>query len=914
MLLGLAADLPTVRRDADGNTHPTALAVLFDVPIGLPWHQAYEGLTRSVLEVVGLSATRSVVANQTREQAAAPFRLPFDVVTTLPDQNELTAGVRRMLGNLLPNEVEYAVRVRPAPSALLTPTDPGDVLVTSTLDLLRSLPAMRSPAVPRLIVADDSDGRGSGLIQPDALPAGISVITFQPRVAADRTNFVLALLREFTHDLPLHEATATAVASLRDTDDVPLAYSLYTSASGLDRLRLSTAFEQFQERTRDLQRYLSVGAFAGPAALEAGVRSSELVDRAAGLVREARNNFMRESSGLSEMARAEAARAVAEPDLRAMEAAARAILRQPDLVDDLAATQHRRVNIWISEDLTQPSPLRFDEINERTALARGQTYNLNVGIGLHTPTDLVDPGTPPVDPILPPTPAEGHVLDVAVFSDSARIDGPAAQKLRLGRIGPTDPVTFRVRMPHRQSSRIRVLISFRQHIVQAFTLYVKLGAIETYSLEEPALRAELEFSRQSQLRDLDAVPPRLLCVAANEDSSRSTHRLMFGSSGESLALTETLVTSVRKEFRAQLADAFDHRDSDGSVDAGSFDRVVKSLARVGRDRWGSLYDDPGASDTYVEMLDRVSNAEHGTVQVLRLDHHFAFPWSALYDWRLPDTVRDMKNATVCRGRNGSTTCDCGPTTGGVCVRGFWGIRLVIEELMSRREVDECVDTVQGGLGSPAVLSTVGVTGDAWADAMVKHLAAELGEAGFEDLTAETPLLPRMWETGRRPAVLVVVGHLTKTPKPDEPPGTRIYIRAAERWLDTEGLREARRKRAPSRWTQPQRPIVLLLGCDTGSSGLDEVFSFVNSLTASGAAAIVATEEKIDTSLAGSLAATMVPALGTVGVGEGLRDWRAQLMAEGNPLGLLFTCFGSAEAHVPALAATSAGKQLQEATS
>lgn len=867
-----------------------------------------------MLETVGLSATRSVVANLTREQTGTPFRLPFDVVTTLPDQNELTAGVARMLGGLLPTEVEYAIRVRPAPSPLLMPIDPADVLITSALDLLRSLPAMRSPAAPRLIVAEDSDGRGSGLIQPEALPAGISVLTFQPREAADRTNFLLALLREFSHDLPLHEATATAARSLRDADGLPPAYSLYTSPPGLDRLRLSTAFEQFQDSTHDLQRYFSVGALADRAALEAGVRSSELVDRAAELVRQARNNFMRESSGLSEMARADAARAVAEPDLRAMEAAAEAILREPDLVDDLAATQHRRVNIWISEDLTQPSPFRFDEITERIKLARGQTYNLNVGIGLHTPTDLVNPDTPPVDPILPPTPAEGHVLDVAVFSDSAQIDGPAAQELHLGRIGPADPVTFRVRMPHRQSSRIRVLISFRQHIVQAFTLYLTLGAIETYTLDQPALRAELEFSRQSQLRDLDAVPPRLLGLAANQDSSRATHRIMFGTSGDSLPLTETLVTSVRQQFRAQLADAFKHRDSNGNVDASSFDRVVKSLARSGNQLWGSRYDDPNASDSFLAMLKSVRNAEHGTVQVLRLDHQFAFPWTALYDWSLPRTPAEMAQATVCRGRNGSASCDCGPTTKGVCVRGFWGIRLVIEELMSQREVDECVETVQGGPGSPAVLSTVGVTGDAWADDMVKQLAAELGEARFEDLAAETSLLPRMWETGRRPAVLVVVGHLTKTPKPDEPPGTRIYIRAAERWLDTEGLREARMERDPSRWTQPQRPIVLLLGCDTGSSGLDEVFSFVNSLTASGAAAIVATEEKIDTRLAGALAAAMVPALGTVGVGEGLRDWRAQLMAEGNPLGLLFTCFGSAEAHVPALAATSAGMQLQEATS
>lgn len=77
-------------------------------------------------------------------------------------------------------------------------------------------------------------------------------------------------------------------------------------------------------------------------------------------------------------------------------------------------------------------------------------------------------------------------------------------------------------------------------------------------------------------------------------------------------------------------------------------------------------------------------------------------------------------------------------------------------------------------------------------------------------------------------------------------------------------------------------------------------SFVASLSSAGAAAIIATEEKIDTRLAGDLAGHMVPALGDVGTGEALRRWRARLMADGNPLGLVFTCFGSAGAVVPEL--------------
>ena len=239
------------------------------------------------------------------------------------------------------------------------------------------------------------------------------------------------------------------------------------------------------------------------------------------------------------------------------------------------------------------------------------------------------------------------------------------------------------------------------------------------------------------------------------------------------------------------------------------------------------------------------------------------------------------------------------------MRGFWGIRLIIEELVAQANADDYVSRVAPAPNGPSVMSTVGAAGDAWADDMVSRLTAALGTQHFEDFDEQHSLLERMWDPEQRPAVLVVVGHLTNTRVSSEPDRPRIYVRALERFLDTDGIREAKRRAGRSgregRWTPPTRSIILLLGCDTGRSGLGEVHSFVTGLSSAGAATVVATEEKIDTRLAGDLAQTVVPRLGTMGAGDAVRSWRLRLMQQGNPLGLVVTCFGSAGAYVPDLA-------------
>jgi len=904
LLLGMAAALPTVRNTSIGQTQPTALAVLVRAPEGRPWDQSYAQLARWVLDVVGLSGQRSAVAAEAPPGSALPFTstltftLPFDVANTLPDRGQLASSVATLLYALKPEQQPFAMRVRDAELSSDLSADYADILLTSIAELMNvAASGWRTP--PRLIVADDRTGRGRTL-QPETLPAGTSLVTLHPESRPEPSEFMAELLRELTHDLPLHEAVLAAARNLRYSAEEGSGISVYTSPAGLDSLRLSTAFERFQARTQSIARYRSVGQGVSLEGADLHVPGrSYLIDDAADLARLARNDFMGESSGLSQMARAYAAQVAATPDMEAIRTAATALLADPILADDLAAGQHRRATIWMSHDPRRLAPDRSPELDQHVVLARDRGYVLNVAVGMDVPTDLVAPDVPSIDPILPPTPEGGHVLDVAVYADTAKVTGPSVQQFRLGQLGPSETVSFRLRTPRRgNSTRIRVLIYYREHIVQAFALHLSIAAAEQRHISSrPAMRTELIYSRQEQLRDLDQLPRRLLSIAANEDTSRGTHRLMFGTTGHSITLSEKTVDDARKYMRACMAEAFKGLDTLGHLAPSDFGRVVKAMASRGSELHGSLYDAQG--DSLQQRLDAVSNADNGTVQVVRLEPDFAYPWTMLYDWHLPLTEAALDAAEVCTGGNAQVPCACEPDSGGVCVRGFWGVRLIIEELVRQDDTDEYVHTVAGATGSPAVLCTVGVVDD-WVRDMVEGLENRFGGTRFEDLTVATSLLTRLWDQQGRPAVLVVVGHLTNTRKPSEPNRPRIYITSSERFLDTVALRRAKQSNGTQRWEQPHRPIVLLLGCDTGRSGLGEVHNFVSSLSSAGAAAIVATEEKIDTRLAGDLASTIVPALGQTGAGESLRAWRARLMTERNPLGMVFTCFGSSGAHVPEL--------------
>jgi hypothetical protein len=885
-LFDLAGRLPVIREGLYGG-HPVPLAVLVELPLGVAWTLVLEEQMRALLRTVGLAESRYTLAAAVAPIDSAAFGLPFDVgvVGSDSDAGWLASSLTSMLGGISPTDLEYAMRVRPIDP--LDPVSAGplppdlDILVTPPtflLDVSRS-----GGTGPRLIVLDDPMGTIESLTV-DQLPAGSSILGLPPGTTVTATEMTRQVIWALTHDWPLHEAVLAASRRLGLADMQQGRVRLMTSPAALDGFRLLGPFEKMRRQAREVFRYRGA-AVERPAAPGTGSRIDEAVERAGEAVAE----FHREEEGFSEVVRANAAIDRARPH---MEELAREFAGLPAAQRSaLEENQGRRVAIWVEHDPMTMRRDRFPSIGPSTALAQGRRYLVNVGVGIAWPTDLVPRDTPAVDPILPPVDDDdGHDLTVTVFSATSRVLDQPSKPLRLGRLGPSLPVTFLVETPRRRrTTRLRVVVYHRGHIIQSFQLTARLAANE-WSVGG-RLAVELEFSRRERLSDLDGLPERELSVVTNDDGG-GAHALMF-ESGDRLVLDDDTARTIREDYRKTLEDVRKKLRRQSKLAAVPFADVLRHLAAEGHENFKAIM--MGASPELSRKIGQVTDGRGRTIQILRTKPSFAHPWVAVYDWELP-RPEVLSKAAVCLGAAG---CGCTPTSAqAICVNGFWGVRHVVEEMLIPAQ--RHVATVAGAPGVPSVVCTVG-TRDSWSKAMVTDLVGDLGSARVEDHVKDRSLLERLWDVAARPAVLVVLGHLETSPiHRYEREHPRITVCATEGYLDTSSILDMQRLPAPRWWENPLQPVVLLLGCNTARSGLGSVHNFVQGLARCGASTVIATEEIIDTRMARAVASTVVPLLDAVGPGEALRAWRAREIANGNPLGFMLTCFGSADVTVPAL--------------
>jgi hypothetical protein len=893
LVFRLVQHMPAFREGPHGGGS-VPLAVLVAPPPGSQGGAEFDVLTSAILQIIGFSSQKYVVGVEVPGPAPPPFDLPFDIADTTSTARKLRRFVGRLLGDLSEEQLRHAMLVHPISEPELRRAAPKHDIVVASMDAVAQS-VLRRRKGPRLIIAGDPKGMAATL-SANMLPKGTSLITLPFSTADRRLAMTKAVLRELVHDLPLHEVVLNAGRELDLDDSERALVHLWTSPGGLDSLRLQAAYERFVDRSAGLVRYSGVGRnLALPTNLQQLKPESARIEAALDAVRRASNDFGRESAGLTEMAQAEEARHQAQGEIDDSRVRVREIASAPDLAAELEDRQDRRVAIWLAHDPASLPVNRAPEINARTILARGQRYVVNVAIGLVWPTDLVAAGTPSLDPILPPSDDAKHEIRVAVFSDSATVLDQPAKIVILGRFGPAGPVTFLVQTHRkRRRMRLRVLIYYGHHVLQAFTVDARLADQESFA-PKPALTVGLTYSRREQLRELGDIPARALCVATNADANGGTHRLLFDD-GFPVRLSSETVVNAQKALRGALGNAFRKLGRADRLTDKLLASTVKSLAKDGKLLWKYIYDN-GAVPLQ-DHLDGVRRTAGQTVQVLRLYPEYAFPWPMLYDWSLPGDVSAFERAPVCLGRRDGGLCSCThQQTSPICVRGFWGLRLVIEELVRQGDVDEPLLHTAGAPGAPAVICALG-SRDQSCVSVVKTLKAQLRN-DLEDFAASRSLLDRMWDPAGRPAVLVAIGHLTEKQERLETWYPRIYVRAREKYLATDALTEHRSNFG--RWALPNRPVVLLLACSSGRDEPGKLHSFVTTLGSAGAAAIVATEEKIDTRLAAAVAKAVIGQLATIGPGEALRAWRAEAMSLGNPCGMLFTCFGNADVTVPQLA-------------
>jgi hypothetical protein len=531
---------------------------------------------------------------------------------------------------------------------------------------------------------------------------------------------------------------------------------------------------------------------------------------------------------------------------------------------------------------------------------------------------------PAIDAFLPPPSKEaGHLLTVVLYPLDFRSSSPTSRLLVLPPRGPSAVVYFDVRapktpavasmciavyyeLPPGQLAEDDARDRYRNQLVQSFIVRAEIADAEV-ERDEPVTTARLDVCRRVQFARLESLQPRLASLGFQEMVPRSHAFMVKGRSAHGFTtLTTDAMSASLKAVRSILNEV--SRDKKGNprfpetnvADRGewreaAFDDAVRKLARSGYDIYHNLYGD--LPDAKQEVLDGISAAHDETIQIVRFNSKYLFPWSFLYDFAPPPEKPDEPEATVCKGflrethgkpiSCGDCLADClyPRKSDAFCVWGFWGFRHSVEQVLHAPGKEE--DTIEEVRPVPerAVGVSVGTKG-VYANVLVAALQEIVGTGGVLDVVPPINLVETLAANDTRPAIMIVLGHYR-----DDPPAIQI----AGDWLMARQVVGMKPK-----WSDPH-PIIVLAACDSASDDLGTLVSFINGFANVRASAVVGTESVVFEGLACRLAKELATALrdGKTNLGTAILEFRRSLLRLVNPLGLTVTAYGDADLHLAA---------------
>jgi hypothetical protein len=887
-----------VRRWDPARTLGSPLAVFVDPPPELR-AASWEELVPELAGAISVQPVR--LSRPTGWRLRAPFRLPFRILTVgrAREVADDLRGAHWVTG--LGAEAAYGINFANAELTDLSralAAERADIAVArieAAPELLVAAKRLSLEQRPRIlaVVADAPPlAAAAEILRP---PPGVSLVLL-PR--QDPARALTGLVLSLVHDNSLHEAVADANAAVGGGMSAvgfvsdPAANENVRMADAAAQVAIEAATleaggrigdaEQFIVRLSDQTAARVGGTLVNLEKMFAPVR--ELIAD----VHRADVDFGRERTGLKPLAEAEASLAEAFRKNEAPAGRLRALADDPVIVAALRKHQERRVDIALQR---RAAPVF---VERGSVLAAGSQYRLLVGIGTPFPVSILATVPPALDPLLPePEEAQGHRLEIAVYGHDFRVRGRRVRRTYLPLLGGAEPVAFDLEAPTEpmHTARLRVAIYHRNHVVQAFQLETPV-ALEEGGESKDGLRATLEFSRTDRFENIDDLRPRALALGLNE--SRGNHQLTLKRDGRAgdVLLAEDLLKDVAEKFRKTLYEATfdDEQEPRFPLEPAVAQReeaagVLRELANAGRSLYLSLYRRCGT--TLKSALRDVIEISDETLQIIRYDPNYAFPWAALYDFEPPQDPQ----AEVCFGVDeAGTRCRHGKSDPVYCVYGFWGVRNNVEQLLVAPDPSRCgkpPKPISAPRGRPPVLLAAGVQ-----DAAVAALVAELGKVErdfYADLPQGKDLLDLLWDESARPVVAVLLGHLDE--ETDEP---RIGMPGA-RFVDGDQITS--REMNGGVWTDP-RSIVLLMACASAVSKLTTLAGLPLAFSSAGAAAVVGTEAPAFSGLVSEFARELAISLWRgASLGEAVTSSRRSLLARGNPLAFVFTAFGDADVRV-----------------
>jgi hypothetical protein len=859
----------------------------------------WEGLVRMLLLLLMFQPDTYEVVRLCRPpwKRRSPARFPIRI---LASEGRWQAPLERLREELSfdPNIAVHGLQVRYVRIEEL-PREIGrrrcDIVFTGEAGaILRRAPAMSEDRQPRLVVT------GAG---PRAAVSGVAVLWSDwddPTTAGLIFEFLMAIV----HDMPLHEALNAARMAVGRVGG----FRLDADPQSVESLRLQGAALRLRHEALRMQAIVvntAMTELGGSAMMQS-------LEGAAAKVMNTALDFTRESRGLGPLAEGVSTLLAVRKQQREFEAMLRAITANPVLVATLRATQKRALDVAVERLDTDPL---LETVDTTGRLAAGKRYRLRAHIGNPLPGSVVVDSAP-IDPLLPdPEGKTGQTLEIAVQGKDFTVNQPSVQAVYLPYVGGSDFVYFTVRAPEKSGpAALRIGIYHNNQLLQSYVLKAEVGENE-YGPGQTGVKVELEYSKSTNFTNLDDATHRLLSISANSDSS-GTHRIAIKGDERARGEIQLFAGTYGKcmdAFRATLEQATrdPNRPGRGRIypelkDGESPSEEVAEIFRTLAYQGSELYDavlrklELSGSTAMQKALVKVRETSGETIEIVRHDDNFVFPWTVLYDRDLAPPRLGVK-PPVCLGvKADSSSCSHSPGENVVCVNGFWGVRHYIEERIGLGVRPDYDDIVRPKGYPPVRLigpSDIDDTGT-----LETSLTKKLGNNGIACGPIDIHELVRMmWaDPPERPAVLIVLGHLeTKPPKiAGEPDRPRIVLVTDKQWLTRDDVIRAWKANIV-RWEQP-RTLVLLMACDSAATTVDTINNFVTALDSAGAGAVIGTECTVFSGLAARFARELTTGLaGTPGtkLGESITKFRRALVRSGNPLAFVFHCIGSADVRV-----------------
>lgn len=887
----LVAELPDTHPPPSAD--PVHLPVFCVVPPGfadLDWETAI----RQVLAV-----DRVVVVLERSAGAIERFALPLDLVAVGERGSAALAALAGRgswlgLDSMIQAEavterwVEDAAQARTALA-----TAPADVLLLDGWDAAALAGGrLRRDTVRLAVVLAEPTDAAVGLVRN--LGFARSVLVLGGPADAEQLAMLTAAFDALAHDLPLHEVAAVAARVAVG----PRRVRLVASPESVQDLRLVDAWSGVVVAGHRLAGGVGRGVLDSLgldiAGYAAGVRSMALFGAPADALREAVSGvadmeiqFTRESRGLHPLAytsaRLVAARELTNRLVAALPTPPAPVGVPPPGAAVLTPEPTRVVNLGLRrvEDLGTGGEHVY--VEREASVAAGTRYDLDVQIGAPWADSLIVDEPVPIDLLLPDS-RTGHVLDVAVMSTTVEILGPAVQSMALPPAAASPLLSFPVRMPGAEGgAEIRVGVYHGNHLVQTFRITTTVEQRSSVA-GEVVTAARLEYSATARWGNLDDLGDRSVSLTLNRTAG-GTHTL-FAKAGDAAAAV-TIDPQAQQDHAVAVRGLLT-RVVDDAVDA---DTALAELAELGYQlHRGVSHQLGGAARDRLHALRRRTDE---VVQIVRVHPSYTVPWAAVYDWPLPEVAYGQPRPAVCFGTVEGAACGHGVGDRVVCARGFWGVRHRIEELVGGagdRDLCSRVPLRAGGLALG-----IGVQ-DASTLPLPAELEGLLGAGRVTPLTGADNLIEVLFDAGRRPSVLTVIGHHETGEIVGEPTAERITTGTADGWFIARRIDDE--AAVTGDWDAPNT-IVLLLACASVAVQPRELTSALASLSAVRAGGVVGTECDVYSDFAARVARDLLEALAGPGARQtfaaAVRAVRARLVLEERDVrGFALAAFGAAD--------------------